>query len=144
MDGYLHALKMEFGKEAKGILVDGALVHAGVREFTLIPIEKITASLGSWLWEVHHELELIENNDRDMEIHRDKSLGCDLDFLPAFPKNDNSCIQFMKPCPYTDLCRSRADPELEPDRVPAGFRVQKWSPFDELKLHKILGEDSRE
>jgi hypothetical protein len=147
MDQYMHSLKMRYGREAKGILIDAALVHAKVNDaFQFIPIDKATSHLTSWLWEVHHEIAVIESNDRNLAEHRRQHDAgtVDYDFMPAFPKNDNSCIAFMKPCPYVDLCRSTADPEDEPDYVPEGYVVKKWEPFDELKLQQIglePGED---
>lgn len=143
--GYIHQLRMRYGKEAKGVLIDGALVHANVHDaFTLIPIEKHYGMLETWLWEALHEATLIEANDRNLEQHKEskkinvpEAHGGDYDFMPAFPKNDNSCIHFMKKCAFFDLCNSVPDPEAQPDRVPEGFVVRKWEPFDELQLEKL-------
>lgn len=135
LDGYIHSLRSQYGSRAKGILVDAALVHRDIREFNLIPIDKVTTHLESWLWEVMHEIAIIEANDRNLETHRAER-GF-ISFMPAFPKNDNSCISFMKRCPYWDLCLSVADPEsiTEP---PEGFEESRWEPFDELGLAKLV------
>lgn len=145
LDGYLHSLKMEYGKDAKGILVDGALVHQNVHDaFVLIPIEKITSNLEEWHWGVMHEVMIIEANDRNLEAHRQMlEQGQGIDFMAAFSKNDNSCIHFMRPCPYLDLCKSVPDPE-QMQEIPAGFVEHKWEPFDELQLQKVGLTDDTE
>ena len=137
IDGYMHAVRMLYGKEAKGILIDCALVHKTYHEhFTLIPIERSTPNLDAWLWELRHELELMEvNEDRllNTDIHRaDPST-----FQTAYPKNTTACIQFMRPCPYLDICKTVSNPALMPDEPPKGFKESKWEPFDELKLSEI-------
>lgn len=139
LDGYMHSLRMRYGKQAKGILVDGALVWGTVHDqFTLIPIEKVIEQLETWLWETHHEIAVLEANDRNLEAHRQQLAdGTSYNYMPAFPKNDNYCIKFMKPCQFLDLCKSIPDPERQPDRVPEGFTVRKWEPFDELSLDRI-------
>lgn len=138
-DQYLHALKMDFGSQAQGILIDAALVHKSVREFALMPIDKDIGMVEDWYWRTLHELTLIDANDRNLATARALTeAGYELDHLPAFPKNDHACIQFMQLCPYFDLCTSMANPEKEPDRVPAGFVEERWQPFDEDKIREMV------
>lgn len=131
VDGYIHSLKMEYGRRAKGCLVDVALVKQGAYDqFNFVPVDRVTANLDAWLWELRKQIELIRLNKRDLER------ALDMTYMAAFEKNTNSCIQFMRPCPYLDLCKAIPNPERMP-QTPQGYVEQKWSPFDEIKLEEL-------
>lgn len=128
IDGYLHALHMLYGKEAKGILVDLALVHKTVHEgFEFVPVEKSVEALNAWLWEARQEIDRIEANQ--INARRVDNFG----FMPAFPRNTNACSHYSG-CKYLDICKGTVDPreQVEP---PMGFKEEKWEPFDEQLLH---------
>lgn len=130
IDGYLHALNMDYGNDAGGILVDAALVHKTVHEgFMFIPIERQWKLLDGWLWETLVEIERIKDNEEKLSaLQSDQSMR-------AFPKNTGSCSDYGG-CPYRDVCRSEDSPHLltEP---PLGFHEEHWEPFDILELNKI-------
>ena len=133
IDGYLHSLNMEYGKEAKGILVDMALITKTNHEhFMFLPLERSIASLDAWLWRTRREIDLIDINDEALDKVDPKS-----SFMKAFPQNDKNCIQFMRPCVYMDICTTIPNPHARPDETPKGFVKRKWMPFDELKLSTI-------
>jgi len=132
IDGYLHSLHMEYGAEAKGILVDMALILPNNHEhFMFLPIEKSVAALDAWLWRTKREIQLIDINDEALA-----KVDPTASFMEAFPENDKSCIQFMRPCIYMDMCKTVPNPQARPE-VPLGFVEKKWEPFDELKLDSI-------
>ncbi len=133
IDGYIHSLNMEYGPVAKGVLVDCALITKNNHEHLMfIPIERSIASLDAWLWKTRKEIERIEENEEALA-----KVDSTAPFMDAFAQNDTSCIQFMKPCMYIDLCKTIPNPQARPDETPLGFVKRKWEPFDELKLESI-------
>lgn len=140
IDGYIHSLNMEYGKEAKGVLLDLALVTKNNHEhFMFLPVERSMASLDAWLWQTRREIQLIEANDEALTKVDPKA-----SFMNAFAQNTGSCIQFMRPCVYLDLCKTIPNPQARPDETPLGFVKRKWEPFDELKLETIGLKKGRE
>jgi len=133
IEGYIHSLNMEYGKEAKGVLCDLALVTKNNHEhFMFLPIEKSIANLDAWLWSVRKEIENIEDNRHDLE-HMTEGLN----FMDTFPMNDTACIQFMKPCAFIDLCKTIPNPQDMAEKIPLGFVEKEGSPFEHLNLEKI-------
>lgn len=133
IDGYLHAGHMMYGNEARYVYVDAALVHKEIHDgFKFIPLNRQLSQLDAWLWETHYIMEEIAHN-RELLFEKDHQNDA---FLAAFPKNTNSCYEYMRPCPYLDLCKMVPNPEAlsEP---PEGRKVEKWSPFETLELSKI-------
>jgi len=140
IDGYLHALKTDYGEDAKGVLVDGALVHKTEHEgFRFIPVEQQFEQLDAWLYET---LEAIERIERDKD-YMSNNLVEGEPFMSAFPKDTNSCFMFNRPCPYLGFCKVLANPENRRE-VPDGFKIEKWEPFKELALERIGVEDEDE
>ncbi|KKM13996.1 hypothetical protein LCGC14_1710570 [marine sediment metagenome] len=133
IDGYLHALTMLYGKEAKGILIDAALVHKTVHEgFMFIPIERHLNQLEAWLWEAVYQISIIDNDMKYVDSFKTEA------FFPAFPKNTGSCTEFNTQCSYLDLCKFIPNPSAK-EETPQGFEVSKWEPFKELKLEGVIG-----
>jgi len=133
VDGYLYAGRMEFGDIFKSVLVDAALVHKSEVGFRLLPIERQTAQLDAWLWETRTWINSIEANKNALAQNPNEG---DQEYMPAFPKNTNSCISFESTCAYMDLCKMWANPNGRD--VPAGFLEDRWEPFKELELHKAF------
>ncbi len=131
IDGYTHALRMLYGKELKGIMVDAALVHKTVQAFSFIPIERTFNMLDSWRWEALERVKKL----REQKANLKKAQASD-NFMAAFPKNTSSCIQFNASCPYLGLCKFIENP-IGLNHVPPGYAENKWEPFDILKLASI-------
>lgn len=133
VDGYLHAGHMLYGDDLKYLYVDAALVHKEVHDgFKFIGINRAVEQLDAWLYETHyfmeeirHNMEVLYNNDWQKEP-----------YLAAFPKNTNACFEYMRPCPYRDVCRMVSNPEKQKD-PPPGMVVEKWQPFDVLGLEQL-------
>ena len=77
-------------------------------------------------------------NRTALAAEREKEPG---PYLAAFPKNTNSCFSYGRPCPYIELCKGFANPEVH-EHPPVGFVESEWSPFDVLKLAEIGLEKS--
>lgn len=131
VDGYLYAAYHTYGKEFKAVWIDAALVHKDVHDgFRFIPIERQFAQIDTWLWEARYWIAQIEANKDAYNAINDRNT----DYLAAFPKNTVSCTQYGG-CPNLDLCKMWANPDVH--ALPHGFRLERWEPFDELKLAEI-------
>lgn len=134
IDGYAYAGRMLWGDEFKGIFVDGALVHKKVHDkYCLLPIERQTAQIDSWLWETLDKIQRIEKDKRRAQVYQP------VDYLPASIKNTLSCWSFNTPCTYTDLCKAWANPilEIREKGIPIGFKIDRSSPFDHIRLEEL-------
>lgn len=134
IDGYNYVLKIEYGDRARGVWVDGALVHKTVHDgFRFIPVDRQQQQLDAWLWDAHSWIDDIEANLRVLEERSDPAAP----YLAAFPKNTNSCVQYERICQFFELCQMYANPTKLRHNPPMGFKIHKWQPFDELKLAKL-------
>tara|TARA_Y100000310_G_C20620350_1_gene782943 strand:+ start:506 stop:1369 length:864 start_codon:yes stop_codon:yes gene_type:complete len=138
VDGYLHALRMDYGEKATSAFIDIALVNAYTQEvFQLWPVSRAPNLLNGWLYEVFYYIERIRDNKLMLlEYRSDGSPG---DVMPCYPKDTSRCFDFFSKCEYHDLCVSWANPD-EHD-IPEGFKEEHWSPFDVLGLDKLGMED---
>ncbi len=131
IDGYLHALHMEYGDQAKGMLVDAILVHKTEHEgFALLPVERQFSQLDAWLWEALERVKRVEQEEFALIGAKEQIKGAP--FMPAFPKNTGNCIMYGK-CPYIDLCKMISNPETL-EHIPEGYVEITTRPFDELRL----------
>jgi len=135
IDGYTHQLNMNY-EDARGILVDGALVHKTVHDkFKFIPCDRLLEQLDSWLNETLYYIDQIEEQDAKLAVEQNPSQQ--EKFLRAFPKNTESCAgKYMQVCQYRDICRFNPNPEILPE-PPMGYIEEKWEPFDVLNLQEI-------
>jgi hypothetical protein len=125
VDGYLYALHLMFPGQVGGVWVDAALVHKSEEGFQYIPIERQLQHLDSWLWETLTWINAVENDTK----HADAELASS-PYMRAFPKNTNSCWNFMAACPYIGMCKAYSNPKDKP--IPAGFTEKKWDPLQHL------------
>lgn len=136
VDGYNYAMHLKYDEEAGGSYIDGALVHKKVHDgFKTIPIDKHFDQLQSWLYDTHTWIAQIERNT---ELYEETS-QLDTPYLAAFPRNRKSCVSVYGRCQFFDYCRMNANP-ARTEGVPIGFKVEKWEPFEELGLEKLLPE----
>lgn len=136
MDGYMHALHMMYGSQAKGALIDAALVHKTVHEgFGLIPVERAVSQIDAWLWETHQKIKRIQEQDENYKENADP----DMSFMPAYPKNTTACTHYGG-CPYLYLCKVIGNP-ASLTHIPDGYKEEKWDPVEELGLKNLFGED---
>jgi hypothetical protein len=132
LDGYIYALRTQYGARAHEVWIDAALVHKQVHDgFKIIPEARAEEFADSWLWETMNWVDAIKGNIAALVERRDP----DAPYMAAFPRNTNSCVQYGR-CQFLDICRMCVNPETfaEP---PLGYRYEPWSPLDELKLKKL-------
>jgi hypothetical protein len=144
VDGYLHSLHMDYGKKAQSVWIDAALVHKTVHDkFRFIPIDRMFEHLEGWLYDVRNWIARIIGDEMALTMAREEGKN-DGDSLSCFPKNTEECYGKYGACSYVDICKFVSNPETL-SGPPDEFMVEKWEPFDILKLGKIEGlepEDS--
>lgn len=132
IDGYLYTGNLLYGRQFKGIKVDAALVHKTKHDgFTKIPIERQFAMLDAWLDEAQTWVRRITEDFVMLDIVDPNTL----EYLPSFPRNTESCSAY-RGCSYKDVCTFIKNP-YKLEEPPEGFVVEKWEPYDELKLAEI-------
>jgi hypothetical protein len=130
VDGYLFAGNSLYNPGPREIWVDAALTHKTVHDkFKFIPINRQFAQLDNWLTETRVWVRRIIADTLLLE-HDDGTKP-----MEAFPKNTGSCHTFSG-CTYRDVCKYMPDPRRV--GTPSGFRVEKWEPFDLLKIGEIM------
>jgi len=137
VDGYLYSGFLTHGKEFKGVWVDAALVHKTVHDgFRFIPIEKPLSMLDSWHHDTLYYIRRIQEEKRKLAEIRENDPESEDHVLRCFPKNPDACQDFGRNCTYREECVFEGNPEriLVP---PEGMIVQKWEPFDELRLETL-------
>lgn len=137
VDGYLHALHMLYGEKASSVWVDAALCHRDVHDiFKFIPVDRQTSQLSAWLYDTRWWIETIEESWARLDEIRDS--GKTEDFMTAFPKNTEACMDYGRSCPYLHLCKMVPNPiDIG---TPEGYKKEIWSPFDRLELEKLGAE----
>jgi hypothetical protein len=131
IDGYIHAGKSLYGPEFKGVWIDGALVHKTVHDkFKFIPILKATASMDEWLLETREWIERVRNDTNTLGLSRE---GVQVT-RPWFPRNTGACGNYSG-CWARSICKYTPNPERETSFP--GYRMEKWEPFDILKIEKL-------
>lgn len=137
VDGYQYALHMLYPERAGGVWVDAALVHRENEAFQFIPVEKQLKYLDSWLWDTRDWIRRVESDLRCYVIADREMEGDDPpDYMMAFPKNTNSCWDFMSACPYHDPCKAWANPLNR--QMPDEYVHEPWDPLDQVKGLKEL------
>lgn len=113
------------------VWVDGALVHLKVHDaFKFIPVahslpllEEWITDTRKWIWEIQVETEEYLNEGN-------LSKG-------TFRRNEDNCFEKYGRCPFLNICSTCADP-TRLKQVPMGYKVEKWEPFDELGIDRLV------
>lgn len=120
--GYTYSLKLEYGTEARGVMISGDLVHKEHNnKFHNIPVWKDDSWLEGWYNDTKYWVERL--------LHYD-STG-------FYPHNETSCETQYGPCEYKEICEVCPDPRKLPN-VWVGFKVDFWEPFDEEAMKDIM------
>lgn len=104
------------------VWVDAALVHKTVHNaFRFVPVA--------------HQFNLLQEFLRDTvswvnRINEDT-------IAEYFPKNENACMGKFGACTFLNICRTTSDPGALAG-PPAGYMVDRWTPFDLLGIDQIL------
>lgn len=128
IDGYIFAGNSLYDG-VKGVWVDAALAHKTVHDkFRFIPCDRQFAMMDDWLNDTRTWVNRILE---DTEKHNEGQL--------SFPKNTSNCYMYMRPCSFKPICKFVANPQqVSFDKPPAGYKIEKWEPFELLGVDKIL------
>lgn len=139
IDGYIYAGRMKYGRQFNNVYVDIALVHKSQHDvFELLPIDRGPGDLEAWLWDTWYWVNEIERN-----LEASKTVKPSDPYMHAFPKKTASCYRFPHNCQFLPVCSTMSNPmgiKARPPKDNYGnpiFRIEKWDPFDHLKLDKI-------
>lgn len=94
-------------------------------------VEESFTTLGHWINAYYRDwlnmLDLIHSRE---EYLYDKTLH-----LPFFRRSKGTaCTEYMRACPYADLCSARANPLTYLQSLPSGFRIEKWDPRNHERI----------
>jgi hypothetical protein len=120
-----------YHEDLRDVWVDGALVHKKIHgAFKFIPVSHSLPILKGWIMDTTAWIEAIEKHTALYEERGTLDHG-------TFPRNEDSCFGKYGQCQFLPICGTCNDPS-QLSEVPPGFRVDKWSPFDELGIEKLL------
>jgi len=127
-----------FYPDLQDVWVDGALVHKKVHSaFKFIPISHGLPILKGWLEDTTTWINAIEHHT---DMYRNSPEGL---LGGVFPRNEDSCFGKYGQCSFLPICGTCNDPSQLPG-PPAGYKVDKWEPFEELGIEKLLTNNSEE
>lgn len=130
---YAYALKVLFGDDAKGVVVNGCVTHKNKLNYCTPIIEPTRETYLSFLFSINYWLDRLE---MDMK-YLNKAKETDT-VLSAFPINGEGCETFG--CNLGGLCYMCSNPlkkgwHKEP---PAGYKIEYWNPNRDQKIkHNI-------
>lgn len=131
--GYQVAGSMYY-PDLQDVWVDGALVHKKVHNaFKFIPVSHGLPILKGWLEDTTQWIALIERHTGLYIAGSDLAGG-------VFPRNEDSCFGKYGQCSFLPICGTCNDPSQLPG-PPDGYKVDKWEPFEELGIEKLLLKD---
>lgn len=125
VDTYAYATKLQYGDKARGVYINGCLVHSKRHDiFKVIPIYKSEGMLESWYNDTRFYVE---------QLLRHQESG-------YWPHNVQGCYTPYGTCEFKEICETCDDPEkIQADIFP-GYKIEKWEPFDEATLKELLDE----
>lgn len=141
VDGYLNSLKTVHGKKLKSLYVDAALVHKTVHDsFKFIPVDRHPNAIATFVSEANWWINQIETEKKKYALITTDAIELPdettaRELASCFPKNTESCSDFAG-CSYRDICKYVHLPHIVKD-VPVGYKLDKWEPFDILKLEQL-------
>ena len=119
--------------DLQDVWVDGALVHRKVHDaFKLIPISHSFPLLEEWITDTSRWIASIQADIAEYEKVGDLSQG-------SFKRNEDNCFEKYGRCPFLNICSTCADP-TKLKGPPVGYKVEKWMPFDELGIDRLVGK----
>lgn len=124
VDGYYYTTRMTHGERATGVMINGCLVYRTRQDvFKLLPQRRTTEQALAWFNETAQWVS---------QLLRKQQEGPE-----AFPRNPSACKTPYGMCSFHDVCRFHLEPWKE-EYPPIGYKVERWEPFDEAELLKLL------
>lgn len=130
---YTHFLCSWFDPDkVVGLIVNGSFFYEASVKHHRVKCLKNVVHLEGWLWEVNQLYDRLEADFSRL----DKATADDI-YLKAFQRNTESCIRYMKPCSYFDICHAWENPLQHMESLPVGMKVEHWDPRKEehIKHH---------
>ena len=108
--------------------------YAGARdnEFMRLPLRRSLESMDSWLVEVNHWYDSIQDDFSKLASVKESD-----DVMKAFPRNTESCTRYGQ-CPFLDYCSGWHNPLQHVNEPPLGYHVQMWDPRGLEHVRKIM------
>lgn len=120
--------------DLQDVWIDGALVHQKVHDaFKFVPVSHSNILLREWIIDTKRWIEHIQEDFAEYDKQGSLETG-------AFQKNEDSCFEKYGRCPFLNICSTCADPTKLRD-VPHGYKVEKWEPFDELGIDRLMQQE---
>jgi hypothetical protein len=120
--------------DLQDVWVDGALVHKKVHDaFKLVPVSHSVPLLSEWIIDTGKWISEIQKETEEFLAEGDLHKG-------TFRRNEDACFGKYGRCPFLDICSTHSDPSKlgEP---PLGYKKEKWEPFNELGIDKLVSEE---
>jgi len=136
---YTHALYSYFPHDQIwGAKVDGTILRKSGNLHVRIPIRKTPEQMRAWLYDIDYFLG--ELDDMHMRL-----IDCKVTdpVMAAFPRNDNACTDFNRPCMYHDVCWAWNNPLQRCQRPPIGFKYEWWNPKAQEEKAKAIYKDGK-
>src|SRR5574340_1107815 len=116
------------------VWVDGALVHMKVHDaFKFVPIAHSLPLLEEWITDTKVWIGEIQRETAEFLEEGNLKKG-------TFRRNEDNCFEKYGRCPFLNICSTCADP-TQLKEVPTGYKVEKWEPFDELGIDRLVKGD---
>lgn len=117
----------------RDVWVDGSLVHKKVHDaFKLIPVSHSTPLLSEWITDTRQWIISLEVDLSNYQKVGSLEGG-------AFRRNEDNCFEKFGRCQFLNICSTCADPS-KLNGPPMGYRVEKWEPFDELGIDRLVND----
>lgn len=124
----------QYYPDLRDVWVDGALVHKTVHNaFKFVPVSHSTPLLLDWVADTSRWILAIQEEEREYKEEGNLQKG-------TFRKNEDSCYGKYGPCPFLSICSTISDPSQQ-DSPPLGYKKEKWEPFDELGIDRLLSKE---
>ena len=122
--------------DLQDVWVDGALVHLKVHDaFKFVPVAHSLPLLKEWIVDTRRWILEIQKEGEEYEQVGSLEKG-------TFRKNEEECYGKYGPCPFLRIYSTTAYP-TKLKEVPPGFKVEKWEPFDELGIDRLVAEGEK-
>lgn len=124
-----------YHEDLQDVWVDGALVHKKVHDaFKIVPVQHSLPLMKEWIIDTRRWITDIEKDIAVLAEVGDLSKG-------AFKRNEDQCFGKYSRCPFLNICSTCSDP-TKLDGPPNGYIKEKWEPFDELGIDRLVKQDA--
>lgn len=137
---YTHALYCYYGyTKVDGVIVNGSFFYKSQKPANIrIPVRKRPDSMREWLTIVTYYLDVLKYNFNILS-EKDKPEN---DVMFSFPKNTEACTDYGG-CPFADLCIGWTNPLKFSEKVPLGYKIERWNPMDREKDARYKFKDGK-